>query len=256
MNTAQRKKLGKAVLMKTILEDYREINPVAEEECSLKAAEVGTDGAALMKYLRGRVRSNADREKVKALIRQLGDDSFEVREKATTDLIQLGEVALPELRAAAKDGDAEVVRRARHCLNKIGESKDLLPAALRVVAFKRPAGAVEVLLDLAPSVTDEDGIRELRGALTALALRDGKPDKLLEKALEDKDPARRSAAAAAVGKDGGAFAKQANRRLFLRGVKRAMKETSFEDGEKQGEVEVVEIQFYNRFDDKIFDKPK
>ena len=202
------------------------------------------------------MRSDADREKVKALIRLLSDDSFDVREKATTDLIELGEVALPELRLALKGTDAEAVRRARNCLDKINVNKELLAAAFHLLAFKRPAGAVEVLLDLAPSVTDEDGIRELRGALLALALSDGKPDKLLEKALEDKDPARRSAATAALGKDGGAFAKQPNRRVFPRAVKWTMKETRYEDGEKQGVAEVLDVQFYSRFDDKIFDKPK
>jgi hypothetical protein len=246
----------KEVVSTVIFDDFREIDPVGKEEGVLKSARIGTDDKALLEFLRGRVRSEEARDKVKGLITQLGDDSFDVREKASAELIRLGEIALPELKKAAKSNDAEIARRAQDCLKKIGEIKDLLPAALRLVALKRPAGAAEVLLALAPSLTDEESARELRGALAAVAVRDGKPDKLVEKALEDKDAARRAAAAAALGKDGGAFAKEPNRRLHLRGVKRAMKETYAENGEKQLILEVTEVQVYNRFDEKIFDKPK
>lgn len=250
---------GKEVETATVFDDYREVEPAAAEEAVLKAAKVGTDGPALLEFLRGQVRSEADRAKVKDLIAQLGDDSFEVREKATQELVRLGSVALPELRRAAKDGDAEVVTRATRCLQKIAEVKGpdgQLSAALRLTALKRPAGSAEVLLTLAPSLTDEADARELHGALAAVALRDGKPDKVIEKALDDKDPARRAAAAAALGKDGGAFEKQPGRRLFLSGLKRPMKVTYYQDGEKQLVLEVTDLQLYNRFDDKVFAKPK
>src|SRR5262245_50321205 len=222
------------------------------------AAGVGTGGEELLEFRRGQVRGEYDREKVKGLVKQLGDDSFEVREKAAAELIRLGAVAVPELRRAAKAEDAEVVTRAARCLEKIAEAggpHGLTSAALRVVALRRPAGAAEVLLALAPTLTDEEGARDLREALAAVALRDGKPDKLVEKALEDADPARR-AAAAALGKDGGAFEKQPGRRLFLTGLKRAMRTTYYYQGEKQTVLELSDVRLYNRFDDKVFAKPK
>ena len=40
----------KEVLHKTILNDYRVVNPVAEEERTLKAAGLATEGTALVKY--------------------------------------------------------------------------------------------------------------------------------------------------------------------------------------------------------------
>jgi hypothetical protein len=251
--------LGKEVVSATVLEDYRAVEPAASEERALKAAKVATDAAGLLEFLRGRVRADADLEKLRALVKRLGDDSFEVREKATQDLIALGSPALPELRRASKDEDAEVAARARRCLDKIAEVRGpegLLVAALRVVALKRPPGAAEVLLALAPTLTDEDDARELRGALAAVAVRDGKPDRAVEKALEDKDPARRAAAAAALGKDGGAFEKQPGRRIFVSGLKRPMKTTHYQDGEKQLVLEVTEVEIYNRFEDKLFARPK
>jgi hypothetical protein len=251
--------LGKEVASATVLEDYREVDPAAVEERALKAAKVATDAAGLLEFLRGQVRKDADVEKVRALVKRLGDDSFDEREKATKELIALGSPALAELRRAAKDGDAEVAMRAKRCLDKIAEvhgPEGLLVAALRLVALKRPPGAAEVLLALAPSLSDEADMRELHGALAAVALRDGKPDRAVEKALDDRDPARRAAAAAALGKDGGAFEKQPGRRVLVTGLKRPMKTTHYQDGEKQLVLEVTEVELFNRFDDKLFARPK
>src|SRR5205085_11503102 len=46
------------------------------------------------------------------LIRDLGDDDFEVRESASNRLALIGEAALPLIEKALKAGDAEVRRRA------------------------------------------------------------------------------------------------------------------------------------------------
>jgi hypothetical protein len=251
--------LNKEVASAIDFDDYKAVDPAATEERTLKDAKVGTDAAALLEFLRGQVRAEPDREKVRRLIKKLADDDFEVREKATKDLVALGSAAVQELQRAAKDGDAEVASRARRCLDQIAQVSGpagLLTAALRVVALKRPAGAAEVLLALAPSVTDEADVRELRGALAAVAVREGKPDPAVVKALEDKDPARRAAAAAALGKDGGAFEKEPGRRVFVSGLKRPMKSTYYQDGEKQAVLEVLDVQVYNRFEDKLFAKPK
>jgi hypothetical protein len=251
--------LGKEVATATVFDDYRAVELAAAEERALKDAKVATDTAGLLEFLRRQARREADRDKVKRLIKQLGDDDFEVREKATQELIQLGAAALPELRQATKDADAEVATRARRCLDsivKVSGPEGLLWSALRLTAARRPDGAAEVLLALAPSLPDEADARELRNALAAVALRDGKPDPAVVKALEDKDPARRAAAAAALGKDGGAFEKQPRRRLFLTGLKRPMKTTYYQDGEKQLVLEVTEVEFFNRFEDQLFAKPK
>jgi hypothetical protein len=250
---------GKEVPTAVVFDDYRAVEPAAAEERALKSAKVATDAAGLLAFLRGQVRSEADREKVRALVKRLGDDSFEEREKATKELIGLGAAARPELRRAEKGADPEVATRARRCLGKIAETAGpdgLLTAALRVVALQRPPGAAEVLLALAPTLTDEADARELRNVLAAVALRDGKSDPAVEKALEDADAARRAAAAAALGKDGGAFDKEPGRRLFLAGLKRAMKATYYQDGEKQLVLEVTEVELYNRFEDKLFARPK
>jgi hypothetical protein len=250
---------GKEVAVAGVFEDYRAIEPAAADERKLKAARAGTDEKALLKFLRGRVVGKAERDRVKRLVEQLGDESFAAREKATQELVRLGAAAVPEVRRAAKAGDAEMATRARRCLERIAAvagPEGLLSAALAVVAVKKPAGAAEVLLTLASTLTDEADTRDLRNALAAVAIRDGKPDPAVVKALADIDPARKAAAAAALGKDGGAFEKQPGRRLFLRGLKRAMKTTYFQEGVKQLVLEVTEVELYNRFEDRVFARPK
>jgi len=67
-------------------------------------------------------------EQIEQLVKQLGDDSFDVREKATKELIEIGAPALPQLRKAIKDNkDLELRNRAKAIIDKIKSS----PAAVR-----------------------------------------------------------------------------------------------------------------------------
>jgi WD40 repeat protein len=62
----------------------------------------------------------ADEKTIRALIGQLGDDSFDRREDGSKRLTTIGEPALKLLRKAAKDGtDAEVRERARQVIEAI-----------------------------------------------------------------------------------------------------------------------------------------
>src|ERR671924_238950 len=87
--------------------------------------------------------------------------------------------------------------RAEACLRRI-EEKDLrvgVPAAAaRLVAARKPEGATEVLLAFVPSAENDSVAEEVRAALVAVAVHDGKPDQALIEALDDPAPARRAAA--------------------------------------------------------------
>lgn len=56
---------------------------------------------------------------IDTLIRELSDESYRVREKATKDLWELGDKAMPALREAIVSSDPEQVYRARELLRKI-----------------------------------------------------------------------------------------------------------------------------------------
>jgi hypothetical protein len=171
------------------------------EERVLKQAGLGTDDAALLDFFRKRTPKEAE---VRDLVKKLGDDDFQVREKASRGLVALGPVAEPYLREALSSCDPEVARRAEECLKNIraGPSAAVVTAAARLLARRKPAGAAEVLLAYAPRAEGESTAEAVEAALAALAVRDGKPDPVLVKVLDDKDPARRAAAAVALARGG------------------------------------------------------
>src|SRR5262245_17069302 len=101
-----------------------DLDPAAVDDETLKAAGVPGDGPGLLAYFRKQTTAEPAREKVQGLIRDLGDDSFEVREKASASLLALGPAAEPFLKQTveemrkAVDADMEVLRRAEECLRR------------------------------------------------------------------------------------------------------------------------------------------
>jgi hypothetical protein len=178
----------------------------AYAERLLKEAKVETDGPGLLAYLRSKTLSEAELERLAQLIPLLGDDSYEVRQKTSKDLVAAGRVAIPFLKAALKDSDREIVRRAERCLDEIESSQDGLQtsAAARLLGHLNPEGAAEALLAYLPCAVDELAEDAVFDALVRVGLRDGKPTAALTAALTDKHPFRRAAAAHVVARSANA----------------------------------------------------
>jgi hypothetical protein len=104
-----------------------------------------------------RVKSAAapDAKQKKKWVADLDNDDFDAREKATTELARLGELARPALEAAMKSKSAETRRRAEELLGRL--KPDVTPAAEDVRGLR----AVEVLVRI--------NTPEARQALQALA---------------------------------------------------------------------------------------
>jgi hypothetical protein len=162
-----------------------------------------TDGPALLGMLGKRTLTSPEQEKVKTAIQRLGDPAYAVRERAVAELVARGTMVLPLLREAAKNGELEVVRRAQRCIQKIEEEPaHRLPApALRLLAVRKPAGAVKALLAYIPFAEDEV-LGEVQAALGKLAMLDGKPDPELVRALTDPQVVVRAAAGEALAQSG------------------------------------------------------
>ncbi len=163
----------------------------------------GTEGPALLDEFRKRTLTSADLLRIQQLIKDLGDDSYETREKATTALAAMDVRILPLLRKAQEASDVEVRTRVEKCVQTIEARKERLPSisptTARLVGLRKPEGAAELLLSfLASSGAEEPARPGVQAALTAVAVRDGKPDPGLVKALDDKVAARRQAAAVAL----------------------------------------------------------
>jgi hypothetical protein len=173
---------------------------LAADEKALREAGIPTDGPGLLTFLCNRTIDASDADRLRKLVAQLGDDSFTVRELASRQLVGIGGGARKVLTEALKDPDVEVSRRAQECLKQIeqGASATLVASAVRVLAQRRPAGTVEVLLNYLPSADDEMLAQEVRAVLADLALRDGKADPALVAALTDASALKRAAAGVAL----------------------------------------------------------
>jgi hypothetical protein len=247
----------KEVQREEYFSDYREVNPATADEELLKKAKIATDGPELLAYLRKRTLNDERRDKIDALIRQLGANAFDVRERAKQGIVAEGTIALPFLNKALRDPDPEIAGRAKECLNQIGKAPpdvDLAAAVVRLIAQRRPDGAVKSLLTYLPNAPGQTVVQEVQAALAAVAFQDGKADPALVQALEDKDPQRRTAAAAALGRDD-SDREGRTERAFIRGLKHAMRGVEYRDGKKSMEWELTEVQYFKRLGNNNFAKP-
>jgi len=156
-----------------------------------------TDGATLLEEFRKRTLTSGDLERIETLIRKLGDKSFRIREQAMADLTAYGNAVVPRLREVTRGGDLERRLRAERCLAAIvkQDRRALPPVAARLLALRKPPGAVETLLGFLPWADDDRLAGEVHKALTTVAVRDGKADPALVRALGDVLPSRRAIAA-------------------------------------------------------------
>jgi HEAT repeat protein len=200
-------------------EDAPETMPPAapvSDEVALTAAKIPTDGPGLLEFFRKRTIEGADKNRLQTLATQLGDEAFRVREQASAQLVAAGSRARPVLEEAAKDPDPEVAHRARECLSRIkrGATAMVISAGVRMLAQRKPEGATEVLLGYLPSAEDDAVAEEVCTALTALAVRDNKPDDTLVAAVNDKQAVKRAAAAVALCRSGATSQLPAVRKLL------------------------------------------
>ena len=173
---------------------------------SLKAAGLPADGASLLVYLRQRILAEGDTEKLAALVKQLGDRSFAVRQKATSALIAAGPKAFPFLRQAANDGDAEVRSRANSCLQSLDRQIAVLPLAVQRLVHERPTNEIPTLLGLV-SIADGPLAETVLSALAILSMQHGADAALID-ALKSAEPVQRVAAVWTLGRCGSRFRAQ------------------------------------------------
>jgi HEAT repeat protein len=185
---------------------------VHEDEQLLREAGLEPAGAFLLDFFRRRTPKPVERNRLEALARQLADRSPGVAETAAAELIGLGHSAVGALRPVALDyDDAMAAARARKCLDCIEgpAAATLVQAAARLVAVRRPAGAVPVLLAYLPFADNDVTLAEVEETLRKVGVRDGRPDPTLLQALNDPTPVRRGSAAGVLGQAGGPVARRA-----------------------------------------------
>lgn len=181
--------------------DLPALELMANDVAQLKNADLKSDGPSLLAFFQRRTLPDEERTKVKALIAQLGSKVYREREQAMAELARRGPVVAELLRDAVKNDDLETSRRAEKILARIQEKDvpvDVLPAAVRLLAKRRPPGAVEGMLAYMPFADNDAVADEVRVLLARLAQDGGKVQPALKAALTDKLAVRRAAAAEAL----------------------------------------------------------
>ncbi len=167
---------------------------IAADEKLLQAAGQGTGGPALVEFFHRRA-AGADRGRLAYLVHELGNPAL--AEKAAVQLVAIGPASLTYLHEVLKNKKklpAGTMERIKHCLQWLeGPARAALPtAAARLLANRKPPGAVEALLAYYPVSEAEALGGEIRDALADVTWRDGKADPALAAALADKVPLRRA----------------------------------------------------------------
>lgn len=155
-----------------------------------------TEANKLLDYLKQRTLTDADQSKIGEVIARFGADDFDDRVKATEEVEKFGSAAIGPLKAAEKHSDPEVAYRARTTLRRMEKvpHSQVAAAAVRSLAKLKPKEAAAALLGFLPMADTDEVSEEIRTALIALAVVDGKAEPAILKALEDKSVLRRSAA--------------------------------------------------------------
>src|SRR5262249_27541106 len=154
------------------------------DEQTLKAAGLKANGPALLDFLRKRATGQADTEQVADLIQALGNKDPILRDKATGELISLGEAVVPALRQAANELDkADAAARARKCLGQIEgpAGSALTTAVVRALGGLKPPGTVDALVAYLPLAEDDQVLEEITATLVAVSIKDGKADAAIVK---------------------------------------------------------------------------
>ena len=185
---------------------------------TIRTAGMAVEAKALLEFFQKHTVTDADRGRLTSLINQLGDDDFDRREQASDDILRFGVAAIGLLRQAERTKDPEITRRCELCLKHIEKvpTRMLAAAAARLLADLKPEGACETLLKYLPLAEDDTVGDEVRAALAANAVKGGKPDTVLAKALEEKDALKRDAAAEAFARGGDKTMRDEMRKLLLK----------------------------------------
>lgn len=236
---------------------FERFDPAQEPLKAAQALKLDVDPAALLRRLAQAIPDAKERQQIELLLPELGRASFSARQKATAALQKFGAKAAAQLRAATKNEDGEVVRRCEQLLEQIAASGEpaVITAIVRLLAARRPPGTAEALLAYYPWACDTATAREALMALASVADLDMVGRKTVSTALDADNPLVREAASMALGKDGGAFLKQAGRRVVVEGVIFARQLKIMRDGRPYLDMETYDNVYYNRFDPAIFARP-
>lgn len=126
---------------------------------------------AVLKYLQANLKlaTLPNAGEVAALVKDLGDDEFAVRERASKRLVELGLAVAPALREATRTGSPEIRKRAGEILGKLlPPQSPEVSRRIRTVAILERIGSAEARKLLANLADGPVGYSETDAAVAAL----------------------------------------------------------------------------------------
>jgi hypothetical protein len=167
-----------------------------QDEAMLTKLGHKVDAVSLLGYFKQRTFADPDPKELERLVEQLGHDDFAVREKAHAKLLTMGTMALSGIKQGETNPDQEVRLRTADLRAKIESTNDprTQSAMIRLIAFKKPAGAAETLLNFLPFTADASVLEEISRSLSVLAIEKNKASVLLLDCLGDKHLIKRAIA--------------------------------------------------------------
>jgi hypothetical protein len=172
------------------------VDPTSDEAI-VRGAGLAPDVDVLRRYFERQTPAAETTARLSSLVGQLGDRVYRNRQRATNALLAAGNLAIPYLRAALCEKDAEVVSRARACLDQLDTERQpaLAGAAARLYVRFDPQQSAGVLLAYLPNADSELAADEVSAALTQIAGTPTEPHPTLVAALADPLPRKRAVAA-------------------------------------------------------------
>jgi len=150
-------------------------NPPVSHQQRLQAAGIEANSEGISKYLEALLSPTSDADSDR-LINDLGNEQFEIRERATQRLAGMPLPPSEKLEAAAKDTDLERSLRARSILAKIQDSREsLLLPAVAIVEDKKLAIGVPLLIKVYEKLAEGPARPAAFRTLLALATKDDLP---------------------------------------------------------------------------------
>jgi HEAT repeat protein len=205
-----------ALLLAAGLADVgRSAEPADPDQARLDAALLPTDDSSLANFFQLRARGEPARGTLDQLLDSLSAAAPATRHQACAELVAIGVPALPRLRALMHEGGRPSTL-ARQCVDAIEkDAGTLTSAAARLLARRRPAGAVGVLLGYLPHAENDSVLQELLETLRTLGHDDkGAADPTVVRALGDEHPLRRATAVVVLTQDNVAPHRDALRKLL------------------------------------------
>ncbi|MEI7852788.1 MAG: hypothetical protein WCJ06_03710 [Planctomycetota bacterium] len=121
------------------------------DDIIIKKSGISTEPKDIQNWLQSRIPNVTNGIKASKWVIDLGNESFEVREQASRELLKLNNLAIFELKKAIKSKDIEVAKRASECLEHISphESIALKTAIIRLLGKSNPELVFEYFIKIA-----------------------------------------------------------------------------------------------------------